>query len=64
MKPSLAASALILLCGLGILAQGTRTTAQFDFWNWYALKSPAPAEGIVVDPVSDNILYATTKNGL
>ena len=63
MKPSLAA-ALILLCGLGVLAQGTRTTTQFDFWNWYALKSPAPAEGIVADPLTDNVLYATTQNGL
>jgi hypothetical protein len=64
MKPSVAACALISLCGFGLRAQGPRTTAQFDFWNWYALKSPAPAEGIVADPLNDNVLYATTQNGL
>src|SRR5690242_6742561 len=65
MKPSLAASVLIVCSGAWTLsAQGARTTTQYDYWNWYALKAPGPAEGIVTDPSSDNILFATAATGL
>ena len=41
---SVICSTIFLSGGMQFLqAQGLRSTTQFDFWNWYAVKAPVKA---------------------
>src|SRR5579864_224709 len=64
-----AISFLLLMLGGGSLegqsvAAASQTVAEFDFWNWQAVKTPMSADGIVVDPQQDNVWYVASSSGL
>src|SRR6266705_1931378 len=57
-------SLLLLGGGIRLLPGQAVTSAQLDFWNWHGVKTPAPADGIVVDPADDNTWYVASSSGL
>src|SRR6266404_3965982 len=49
---------------LCLAAQVPTTVVQLDYWNWTPMKTPASADGIVIDPTDDNTWYVASDSGL
>lgn len=65
MKSYFAVLATLLLSGtIGVLPAQLPPTIQFDYWNWYAVKAPMQAQGILVDATSDSTWYVASNTGL